>query len=90
VFLCDTVLYFASRELHIAATFCRNFHWTELNLWPQDVPSGSVIILSGNDDLCHAEDTRKMLGLNPHIKVGTQEGGGRVLLCDARKGRLGG
>lgn len=28
----DLVLWFASRDVHISATFARNFYWTDLNL----------------------------------------------------------
>jgi len=69
VLLCDLVLFFASRELHIAATFCRSFYWTDLNLWPEDMPPGSVVILSGNDELCPEAEVRQMLEMCGHIKV---------------------
>ncbi|WIA41530.1 hypothetical protein OEZ86_008900 [Tetradesmus obliquus] len=71
----DLVLWFASRDVHISATFARNFYWTDLNLWPEDLPPNSCIVLSGNDDLCHAEQVQKMVAaagtskviLNPHL-----------------------
>jgi hypothetical protein len=28
----DLVLWFASRDVHISATFARNFYWSDLNL----------------------------------------------------------
>jgi hypothetical protein len=40
ILLRDLVLWFASRDIHLAATFSRGFYWTAMNLWPQDLPPG--------------------------------------------------
>ena len=41
-----------------------------MNLWPEDMPPGSVVLLSGNDDLVHADEVRMMLEQSgSHIKV---------------------
>ena len=40
-----------SRDLTIAETFCRRFLWHELMLWPDDMPSRTVVALSHDDDL---------------------------------------
>jgi hypothetical protein len=37
----------ASRELHVCSTFARRFYWSDLNLWPEDLAPGSVVLLSG-------------------------------------------
>lgn len=42
----------ATRDLLIAASFCRNFHWHELMLWPEDMAGvKAVVALSFHDDL---------------------------------------
>lgn len=38
---------FVSREVHVRASVARRFYWSELNLWPEDLPPGSTILLSG-------------------------------------------
>jgi hypothetical protein len=70
VLLRDLMLYFASRDLHLSATFARRFYWSDMNLWPEDMPPGSVVLLSGNDDLVHADEVKLMLEQQgSHIKV---------------------
>ncbi|KAI8474759.1 MAG: hypothetical protein J3K34DRAFT_517850 [Monoraphidium minutum] len=70
VLLRDLMLYFASRDLHLSATFARRFYWSDMNLWPEDMPPGSVVLLSGNDDLVHADEVKLMLEQSgSHIKV---------------------
>lgn len=59
----------ASHELHVCATFSRNFFWTDLNLWPEDLAPGSVVLLSGRDDLMDAQQVKAMLEEFDHIKV---------------------
>ena len=42
----------------ISQAFCRRFHWSELMLWPEDLPREryrSLIVLSGKDDLVPGE-----------------------------------
>lgn len=65
--------YIISRELHVCATFSRTFFRTDLCLWPEDLPAGSVVLLSGRDDLIDAELALKMMQGQPHIKVGTAQ-----------------
>jgi hypothetical protein len=38
--------------------------------WPEDLPPNSCIVLSGNDDLCHAEQVQKMVAAAGTAKVG--------------------
>lgn len=42
IMLRDLVLWFASRDVHLSATFSRNFYWTEINMWPEDLPPGGL------------------------------------------------
>jgi DNA-binding NarL/FixJ family response regulator len=55
------MLWLVSKDIHLAATFARKFYWTELNLWPEDLPEGSSVVLSGADALVSAADIHKML-----------------------------
>ena len=43
-----------SGELHVRASVARRFWWSELNAWPEDLPAGSTILLSGK--VCGASD----------------------------------
>jgi hypothetical protein len=31
----------------VRASVARRFYWSELNLWPEDLPAGSTVLLSG-------------------------------------------
>eukprot|EP00877_Chromochloris_zofingiensis_P001902 jgi/Chrzof1/11712/Cz06g06150.t1 len=57
----DFLFFFASHDIHLSATFARQFYWTDLNLWPEDMPTGSVVLLSGADELVNGETVRDML-----------------------------
>jgi hypothetical protein len=70
----------ASRELHVFTTFARRFYWSDLNIWPEDLAPGSVVLLSGQDDLMDAAEVKDMLDVAGHVKVRTGQG-------DARQGR---
>jgi hypothetical protein len=66
----DMLLWFASRDIHIAATFSRGFYWTDINLWPADLPDNACVVLSGNDALLSAQAVQRMLAATtPHVKV---------------------
>jgi hypothetical protein len=43
---------FVSTEVHVKASVARRFFWTELCAWPEDLPAGSTILLSGKVS-CH-------------------------------------
>jgi hypothetical protein len=34
------------------------FYWTSVNLWTEDVPGASLVVLAGADELLHAEEVR--------------------------------
>ncbi|KAF6261351.1 hypothetical protein COO60DRAFT_1699898 [Scenedesmus sp. NREL 46B-D3] len=57
----NLLLWLVSKDVHLAATFARKFYWTDLNLWPEDLPEGSSVVLSGADALVSAADIHKML-----------------------------
>ncbi|WIA42213.1 hypothetical protein OEZ86_009473 [Tetradesmus obliquus] len=59
----------AANDLHLCATFARRFYWTDLNMWPEDLPSGSVVLLSGKDDLVDSNAVRVMLERAGHVQV---------------------
>ena len=40
-----------ARDIHHAASVCRRFYWSILNLWPHQLPRNSLIVLSGRDQL---------------------------------------
>jgi hypothetical protein len=70
----DVLLWFASRDIHIAATFSRHFYWTSLNLWPADLPAESCVVLSGKDELLSAQVAQRMLQATaPHAQVSKEE-----------------
>ncbi|WIA31944.1 hypothetical protein OEZ86_002801 [Tetradesmus obliquus] len=68
-FVKKSAVYMASHELHVCATFSRGFFWTDLNLWPEDLAAGSVVLLSGRDDLMNARQVQAMLERCGHVKV---------------------
>jgi hypothetical protein len=54
----DGVRLLCARDLTISQAFCRRFHWSELMLWPEDLPREqyrTLIVLSGKDDLVPGE-----------------------------------
>ncbi|WIA32423.1 hypothetical protein OEZ86_003246 [Tetradesmus obliquus] len=64
----NLLLWLVSKDIHLAATFARKFYWTDLNLWPEDLPEGSSVVLSGADALVSAADIHKMLA-NSGVQV---------------------
>lgn len=55
------VTWFVSREFHTSAAVSRHFFWTMLNLWPEDLPSRSLVVLSENDQLIPVPSVHLML-----------------------------
>jgi hypothetical protein len=66
------LMWVVSKDLHLAATFARRFYWSELNLWPEDLPAGSAVLLSGGDALVAADDVARMLRSGGHDRVRVQ------------------
>ncbi|KDD72401.1 hypothetical protein H632_c3394p0 [Helicosporidium sp. ATCC 50920] len=47
----DMARYAVSRDLLVAHCFCRQFNWSALAIWPQDLPDRALVVLAGGDDL---------------------------------------
>lgn len=43
--------WFVAREMAHAASVCRRFYWTKLNLWPDQLPRHTLVVLSERDEL---------------------------------------
>jgi pimeloyl-ACP methyl ester carboxylesterase len=43
------------RDAHCAAALMRGGHWSEVNLWPSELPHNTSVILSGSDHLVPVE-----------------------------------
>lgn len=41
------ITWLIARDIHTATTVSRNFFWTDVNLWPDEVPQHAVVALSG-------------------------------------------
>ncbi|GBF97999.1 hypothetical protein Rsub_11110 [Raphidocelis subcapitata] len=67
--LLDMGVYFVSRELHMTATFCRRFFWSDYNLWAEHLPAHTLVCLSGEDRLCPASDVRRWLESETRARV---------------------
>jgi hypothetical protein len=63
------ITWFISRDIHTAAAVQRNFFWTKLNLWPQEVPEHAVMVLSGKDDLVPVPHVEAMLRTETKARV---------------------
>ena len=58
--LVGNLRWLCSREQTMAEAFCRRFHWSELTIWPQELPERSLLVLSGQDDLVAAKLVEKL------------------------------
>eukprot|EP00198_Chlamydomonas_reinhardtii_P010637 XP_001699974.1 predicted protein [Chlamydomonas reinhardtii] len=47
----DVLFNFVSRDLHCAAALCRRFYWSDVNLWPQDLPGRTLVVMGARDHL---------------------------------------
>ncbi|KAG2483256.1 hypothetical protein HYH03_017854 [Edaphochlamys debaryana] len=56
LYLKDWLFSFVSRDLHCAAALCRRFYWSDVNLWPQDIPGRTLVAIGGKDQLIHVEE----------------------------------
>eukprot|EP00879_Flechtneria_rotunda_P025127 GHRR01026686.1.p1 GENE.GHRR01026686.1~~GHRR01026686.1.p1 ORF type:complete len:484 (+),score=129.44 GHRR01026686.1:291-1742(+) len=52
----DFMMMSAARDLHVSATLSRRFFWTDVNLWEEQVPADTLVVLSGKDVLMAAEE----------------------------------
>ncbi|MEW5297119.1 MAG: hypothetical protein WDW38_005931 [Sanguina aurantia] len=53
--------WFVAREMAHAASVCRRFYWTKLNLWADQLPSHTLVVLSQRDELVAVRETCAML-----------------------------
>lgn len=59
-----------ARDIHHSASVCRRFFWSQLNLWPDQLPDQTLVVLSGKDSLVPVESTIKMLQIErPDVEV---------------------
>ncbi|GBF97461.1 hypothetical protein Rsub_10384 [Raphidocelis subcapitata] len=65
----DLGMYLVSRELHMTATFCRRFMWSDYNLWPEHLPANLLVMLSGQDLLSQADDILAWLTAETRARV---------------------
>jgi pimeloyl-ACP methyl ester carboxylesterase len=69
VFIFDAIRYLFARDLTVSETFCRKFHWSELQIWPEDLPETSLICLSGKDTFLPATAARKQFEGRPGVTI---------------------
>lgn len=85
----DGVRFLCSRDLTISQAFCRLFHWSELMLWPEDLPRKrhhSLVVLSGKDDLVPGMLVQSQFEAAEHpatVMYHPELGHGGLLLNDA-------
>jgi hypothetical protein len=53
----------------MTATFCRQFYWSDYNLWPEHLPQHTLVSLAGKDRLCPAENIKRWLADHTNAKV---------------------
>jgi len=58
-----------SREVTLSATMSRSFFWSEMNIWPEDLPDGTVVVLGGRDELLDAQQVKCILESSPAVSV---------------------
>lgn len=81
----DLVRFVCSRDLTISQAFCRKFRWSELNLWPEDLPSRAVVVLAARDDLVPAALVQTQLEAAQHparVLLHPELGHGGLLLVN--------
>jgi len=60
--------YFLARELYIAHSLSRNFFWHQNQLWPEECPCPTLVVLSGRDSIVPAHSVRRYLMAYKHKK----------------------
>lgn len=40
------ITWLIARDVHTATAVSRNFFWTDVNLWPDEIPQSSLFVLS--------------------------------------------
>eukprot|EP00775_Hariotina_reticulata_P012027 gene12027-12172_t len=62
------MLWLVAKDIHLATTFARGFFWTDLNLWPEELPAGSTVVLGECDALVQAPEVANLLASNAGVK----------------------
>jgi hypothetical protein len=67
----DFMMLCAARDVHVSATLSRRFFWSDVNVFEEQLPGRSLVVLSGQDVLMAAAE------------VGARDSttGGRVIVC---------
>lgn len=66
----NIVTWFIARDIHHATSVCRNFFWSVLCLWPDQLPDRTLVVLSEGDELVPVRETLNMLRHEaPHALV---------------------
>ncbi|WIA17545.1 hypothetical protein OEZ85_014374 [Tetradesmus obliquus] len=55
------ITWLIARDIHTATSVSRNFFWTDVNMWPDEVPQRSLFVLSDKDDLVPVQHVAAML-----------------------------
>jgi hypothetical protein len=63
----NLLLWLITKDIHMAATFARRFYWSDCNLWPEELPAGSVVLLSGGDALVASHNVYHMITQQPGL-----------------------
>ncbi|WIA11764.1 hypothetical protein OEZ85_011858 [Tetradesmus obliquus] len=59
----DFMMQCAARDVHVSATLSRRFFWSDVNLFEEQLPGRSLVVLSGQDVLMAAAKVRRGPGL---------------------------
>ena len=61
----SAIMHFLSHDPSIAAALCRRFHWMQLNLWPEETPQHTILVLSEGDALVPVDDVKRVFESTP-------------------------
>lgn len=60
-FLLNLSTWVVARDVHSAAAVSRGFHWSLLNLWPDQLPDSCIVVLAEKDLLVPVNEIRTMI-----------------------------
>eukprot|EP00899_Mesostigma_viride_P005011 jgi/Mesvir1/14510/Mv05209-RA.1 len=73
--------FLVARELQVATTLCRDFQWYHFNLWRDELPAKTLVVLSAKDTIVPVDHVSKIL-TGTHAQVLWLEGEhGRFMAC---------
>ena len=61
--------YLIARELHIAYSLSRNFHWHQNILWPDEILVPILIVLSGSDDIVPSATVQSFFAASSETRI---------------------